>query len=105
MCGGSGRSLIVIAARADRAWIDGRWRTAMGWTADRRRQSTQEEPMPTVTVLQGPRTVEQKRDLIRSITDAFVDSLGLPAESVQVWIQETQPESWGVGGKLTADSR
>jgi hypothetical protein len=35
--------------------------------------------------------------------NAFVDSLGVPADSVQVWIQETPPESWGQGGKLTAD--
>ena len=59
--------------------------------------------MPVVTVLQGPRTPEQKRQLVLRITDAFVDSLGLPAESVQVWIQETPPESWGIGGTLTAD--
>jgi phenylpyruvate tautomerase PptA (4-oxalocrotonate tautomerase family) len=31
--------------------------------------------MPTVTVRQGPRTVEQKRSLVHGITDAFVGSL------------------------------
>jgi 4-oxalocrotonate tautomerase len=40
---------------------------------------------------------------VAGITDAFVDTLGVPAESVQVWIQETDPESWGQGGTLTAD--
>ncbi len=59
--------------------------------------------MPIVTVLQGPRTVEQKRALVERVTTAFVDSLGVPPDSVQVWIQETPPESWGKGGKLTAD--
>ena len=59
--------------------------------------------MPVVTVLQGPRTPEQKRQLVVRITDAFVDTLGLPAETVQVWIQETPPESWAIGGTLTAD--
>jgi 4-oxalocrotonate tautomerase len=59
--------------------------------------------MPIVTVMQGPRTVELKRDLVARITDAFVDTLGLPAETVQVWIQETPADSWGVAGKLTAD--
>jgi len=59
--------------------------------------------MPIVTVLQGPRPLEAKRALIEKITDAFVDTLGLPAELVQVWIQETPPESWGVAGRLTAD--
>jgi 4-oxalocrotonate tautomerase len=61
--------------------------------------------MPTVTVLQGPRTIEQKRSLVQGITDAFVDSLGVPAASVQIWIQETPPDSWGQGGSLTADKR
>lgn len=59
--------------------------------------------MPIVTVMQGPRTVELKRELVARITDAFVDTLGLPAETVQVWIQETPADSWGVAGKLTAD--
>jgi len=59
--------------------------------------------MPTLTIYQGARTVEQKRALVERITDAFVDTLGVPAGSVQIWIQETAPESWGQGGKLTAD--
>jgi 4-oxalocrotonate tautomerase len=59
--------------------------------------------MPTVTIQQGPRSVEMKRALVAGITDAFVDALGVPADSVQVWIHETAPDSWGQGGKLTAD--
>ena len=59
--------------------------------------------MPTVTVLQGPRPVEVKRELVLGITNAFVDALGIPAEAVQVWIQETATDSWGEGGVLTAD--
>lgn len=58
--------------------------------------------MPT-DILQAPRTVELKRALVTGITSAFVDSLGVPAESVQVWIQETPAENWGQGGVLTAD--
>jgi len=61
--------------------------------------------MPIVTVQQGPRTVELKRDLVQKITDAFVDALHVPAESVQVWIQETPTDSWAVGGKLVADKK
>jgi 4-oxalocrotonate tautomerase len=59
--------------------------------------------MPTVTVMQGPRSVELKRALVLGITHAFVDTLGVPANSVQIWIQETPPESWAQGGTLTAD--
>ncbi|GGB32317.1 hypothetical protein GCM10011492_23710 [Flexivirga endophytica] len=59
--------------------------------------------MPTVTVQQGPRSVELKRALVARITEAFVDALDVPATSVQVWIQETPADSWGQGGTLTAD--
>ncbi|WP_029137468.1 4-oxalocrotonate tautomerase DmpI [Nakamurella lactea] len=59
--------------------------------------------MPTITIQQGPRTVELKRELVKNVTNAFVDTLGVPADSVQIWIQETTPDSWGQGGRLTAD--
>jgi 4-oxalocrotonate tautomerase len=48
--------------------------------------------MPVVTVQQGPRDVELKRDLVRRITDAFVDAYTIPADS------------WGTAGTLTADT-
>jgi 4-oxalocrotonate tautomerase len=60
--------------------------------------------MPTVTVLQGPRPIEAKRALVARITEAFVEALHVPAESVQVWIQETPTDSWGQGGVLRADT-
>ncbi|WP_328322403.1 4-oxalocrotonate tautomerase DmpI [Streptomyces sp. NBC_00388] len=60
--------------------------------------------MPVVTVLQGPRDVEQKRELVTRITDAFVDAYKIPAEAVQVWVTEVPTDSWGTAGKLTADS-
>ena len=59
--------------------------------------------MPIVTVQQGPRTVELKRDLVRKITDAFVDAYQIPAETVQVWIHEVPTDSWGAAGTLVAD--
>ncbi|MFI6154454.1 4-oxalocrotonate tautomerase DmpI [Kitasatospora sp. NPDC051170] len=59
--------------------------------------------MPVVTIQQGPRTVEQKRELVKKVTDAFVEALEVPAESVIVFVQEHQPENWGAAGTLTAD--
>ncbi len=59
--------------------------------------------MPIVTVQQGPRTVELKRELVKRITDAFVDAYQLPAETVQVWIHEVPADSWAQAGKLIAD--
>jgi 4-oxalocrotonate tautomerase len=32
-----------------------------------------------------------------------VDALKVPADSVQVWIQEVPTDSWAIGGTLTAD--
>ncbi|RJL35945.1 4-oxalocrotonate tautomerase DmpI [Bailinhaonella thermotolerans] len=61
--------------------------------------------MPIVTIQQGPRDVELKRELISRITDAFVDVYRLPADTVQVWIHEVAPESWGAAGTLTADRK
>jgi 4-oxalocrotonate tautomerase len=60
--------------------------------------------MPIVTVQQGPRNVELKRDLVKRITDAFVDAYQIPAETVQVWIHEVPTDSWAAAGKLIADS-
>jgi 4-oxalocrotonate tautomerase len=59
--------------------------------------------MPIITVQQGPRPVELKRDLVRRLTDAMVESLQIPADAVQVWIQETPTDSWGIAGVLAAD--
>ncbi|MEV5872992.1 4-oxalocrotonate tautomerase DmpI [Streptomyces sp. NPDC052101] len=59
--------------------------------------------MPIVTIQQGPRDVELKRELVKRVTDAFVDAYRIPAETVQVWIHEVPADSWGAAGKLTAD--
>ena len=59
--------------------------------------------MPIVTVQQGPRDIELKRELVKRVTDAFVDAYRIPAETVQVWIHEVPADSWGAAGKLAAD--
>ncbi|MET8953145.1 4-oxalocrotonate tautomerase DmpI [Streptomyces sp. NPDC004393] len=67
------------------------------------RRTQRSSVMPIVTVQQGPRDVTLKRDLVRRVTDAFVEAYGVPAETVQVWIHEVPADSWGAAGKLTAD--
>jgi len=59
--------------------------------------------MPIVTVQQSPRTVELKRELVRRITDAFIDAYQIPADTVQVWIHEVPNDSWAAAGTLIAD--
>jgi 4-oxalocrotonate tautomerase len=49
------------------------------------------------------RSVELKRELVKQITDAFVDAYRIPAETVTVWIQDVPTDSWGAAGTLTAD--
>ncbi|MFC4949538.1 tautomerase family protein [Pseudonocardia sp. GCM10023141] len=49
--------------------------------------------MPIVTVQQGPRTPELRRELVKKVTDAFVDALQIPPESVQVWIHEVPTDA------------
>ncbi|HJP74165.1 MAG TPA: 4-oxalocrotonate tautomerase DmpI [Pseudonocardiaceae bacterium] len=59
--------------------------------------------MPVVTIQQGPKTVEQKRELIKQITDAFVSAYDTSPESVWVFFHDVPTESWGAAGKLVAD--
>ncbi|MGW3100475.1 4-oxalocrotonate tautomerase DmpI [Streptomyces sp. NPDC001100] len=59
--------------------------------------------MPVVTIQQGPRDVELKRDLVKRAADAFVAAYKIPAETVQVWIHEAPADSWGAAGQLVAD--
>ena len=54
-------------------------------------------PFIQVTMLEG-RTVEQKHDLMRKLTEAAVDALGSKPESIRVAIYEVDKDEWAVGG-------
>ena len=58
---------------------------------------------PIVTVQQSPRDIEQKRELVAGITQAFVDAYGVMPDQVQIFIHEVAGEGWAKGGKLAAD--
>jgi 4-oxalocrotonate tautomerase len=49
------------------------------------------------------RTVEQKRNLVRAITDAMIEHGGCKPEHLHVVIHETPKESWGRAGVLSSD--
>ena len=55
-------------------------------------------PFVQITMLEG-RTVEQKHDLIRRLTDATAEALGSDPGRVRVVIYEVSSDSWGVGGE------
>jgi 4-oxalocrotonate tautomerase len=59
--------------------------------------------LPIVTVQQSPRTIDQKRELVAGITQAFVDAYGVTPDHVQVFIHEVGHENWAKGGALAAD--
>lgn len=56
-------------------------------------------PMVVVKLVKG-RTTEQKRALIRAVTDALVSTIGCQRKNVHVLLEEMDSMNWGVGGKL-----
>ncbi|MFO1260896.1 MAG: 4-oxalocrotonate tautomerase family protein [Sphingomonadaceae bacterium] len=59
-------------------------------------------PIITANILSG-RPDNQKRELIRSLTDAAVHALNVQPGQVRIIINEVAPEHWGVGGVSKAD--
>ncbi len=59
-------------------------------------------PLVTVVALKG-RTVDQKRKLVKAITDALVEVYDAKAENVTVVIQEIEKEDLGKAGVLSCD--
>jgi 4-oxalocrotonate tautomerase len=49
------------------------------------------------------RTIEQKRDLARRLTDAVVEAWGVEPQIVTVRIEEVPPENFARAGLLAAD--
>lgn len=61
--------------------------------------------MPTIQVFIYDHYIkEQKRDLVRNLTDAAVKSLAVPIESVTIYLHELSKENVGKLGKIVADS-
>jgi 4-oxalocrotonate tautomerase len=60
--------------------------------------------MPIVTVqMYDGRTMDQKRELVKGITDVVARVTGNSPEGVHVIIQEVIRENWANGGLLTPD--
>lgn len=55
-------------------------------------------PFIQVTLMEG-RTIEQKHELMRKLTQAVVDSLGSDAARVRVALYEVSTDEWAVGGE------
>jgi 4-oxalocrotonate tautomerase len=61
-------------------------------------------PLVQVTMVEG-RTVEQKHDLIRRLTEAVHEALGTDQSRVRVAIYEVSADDWGIGGEPYAKVR
>ena len=58
-------------------------------------------PVVTVEMWQG-RTIEQKKQLVEGITEAFV-KIGTAREQVTVILKDNPKHNWGEGGKLASE--
>jgi 4-oxalocrotonate tautomerase len=60
--------------------------------------------MPTVQIemIEG-RTVDQKRTLVKSVTEAICSSLSVPPSAVTIIIRDMQKHNLGKAGKLRCD--
>ena len=59
-------------------------------------------PFAQIYILEG-RTEEQKRAVIEKVTQALVEAVGAPKETVRVWIAEVPKENWGIAGVSAKD--
>ena len=59
--------------------------------------------MPVIRVEMFKRTQEQKKDLVRELTDAFIRTCGGNKESIKILITEVDEKNWASGGVITSD--
>ena len=59
-------------------------------------------PLIQVQMFTG-RTPQQKRDLVRALTDAFVETAGSTPESIDVILTDVEPSDWEQGGALFSE--
>ena len=59
-------------------------------------------PVVQIHLIQG-RTVEQKRALVKKVTEAVCESVSVPAESVHVILTDMKREDYADAGVLHAD--
>ncbi|KEO85074.1 2-hydroxymuconate tautomerase [Tumebacillus flagellatus] len=59
-------------------------------------------PFVHIEMVEG-RTVEQKRELAKRVTEAVSEIAGVPAERVHVIFQDMKKEDYASGGTLVLD--
>lgn len=61
-------------------------------------------PIIQVHMFEG-RTLDQKRKLVASMTDAVVKSLDVKPEDVRIILQDMSRQDYSIGGVLAADRK
>ena len=61
--------------------------------------------MPAIRVEMFKRTQEQKRDLARELTEAFIRACGGNKDAIKILITEVDKNNWASGGIITADKK
>ncbi len=61
-------------------------------------------PFIQVTILEG-RTVDQKHELMRRLTEVAADVLGGDPARVRVALYEVSPDEWAIGGEPVSKLR
>ncbi|MDD5497523.1 MAG: 4-oxalocrotonate tautomerase [Atribacterota bacterium] len=61
-------------------------------------------PILQIEILKG-RTVEQKRKMVKKVTEAITETLNCPEEAVSIIIREMEWENYARAGILKADSK
>lgn len=61
-------------------------------------------PVVTVQMFEG-RTIDQKRRLVKAITDAMVEHADARPDGLHVVLHEVSKENWGRAGVLGSDRK
>mgnify|MGYP001479900771 FL=1 len=59
--------------------------------------------MPVIRVEMFKRTQDQKRNLVRELTEVFVKTCGGKKEAIKILITEVDKNDWASGGVITAE--
>jgi 4-oxalocrotonate tautomerase len=62
-------------------------------------------PYVNVRITKDGVTTDQKRQIVKEMTDTLVRVLGKRPEHTHIIIDEVEPENWGFAGMLTTEYR
>lgn len=59
-------------------------------------------PWVEIKLFQG-RSDQQKKELVKAVTDAVCKTLAVEPKAVSIVIQDVPKTSWGMGGQMASD--